>query len=331
MSILYREIQIKGRPYGKWKLYAKIHERRLCSDREHYQYMSEKYLIAGGDLRFARLAEYLAEKGGCVYTIGFENAVPFSKKVHNLKSLMPLNERVDYLILPLPVSNDGINVNMPYSKHILPIEQLCTAVRENGIVFGGRFTDKIKEMFSERKLCTEDYSLREEFAVLNAQATAEGAIQVAMEETAAALSGQKILIIGMGRIAKLLVHTLRGFNTDITVAARKYSDLAWAEVYGCKHIHINQLKENLRKYSIIFNTAPAVILDADKLKEVDKSCLVIDLASKPGGVDFDTAAELGIRAVWLLSLPGKVAPLTAGVTIGKTISNILEERRTADE
>ncbi len=293
--------------------------------------MSEKYLIAGGDLRFARLAEYLAEKGGCVYTLGFENAAPFSKRIHSLKSLMSLNESVDYLILPLPVSNDGVNLNMPYSKHILPIEQLCPVVKENGIVFGGRFTDKIKAVFNERGICTEDYSAREEFAVLNAQATAEGAIQVAMEETAAALSGQRVLITGMGRIAKLLVYALKGFNADITVAARKYADLAWAEVYGCKHIHINQLKENLHNYSIIFNTVPAVLLDADKLKQLDKGCLVIDLASKPGGVDFDTAAELGIRAVWLLSLPGKVAPLTAGVTIGKTISNILEERGRLDE
>ena len=58
----------------------------------------------------------------------------------------------------------------------------------------------------------------------------------------------------------------------------------------------------------------------------NRSSLVIDLASKPGGVDFETAAALGIRAVWLLSLPGKIAPLTAGETIGKTISNILAER-----
>ena len=292
--------------------------------------MSEKYLIAGGDLRFAKLADYLAGKGSCVYTLGLENAAGFSERVHTLKSPVALDERVDHLVLPLPVTNDGVNVNMPYSGNVVPFEQLIPAVKENGTVFGGRFTDRIKTLFEERGLVTEDYSEREEFAVLNAQATAEGAIQVAMEETASTLSEQKILIIGMGRIAKLLVHTLKGFNADITVAARKYSDLAWAEVYGCTPVRINSMKQTLGEYTLVFNTAPAVLLDKDMLLALDRSCLVIDLASKPGGVDFETAARLGVRAVWLLSLPGKAAPLTAGITIGKTISNILEERRNSE-
>ena len=99
-----------------------------------------------------------------------------------------------------------------------------------------------------------------------------------------------------------------------------------AEVYGCRSIHTKDLKEYIDRYSIIINTAPAVLLDAETLERANRSSLVIDLASKPGGVDFETAAALGIRAVWLLSLPGKIAPLTAGETIGKTISNILAER-----
>lgn len=287
--------------------------------------MSEKYLVAGGDLRFAALADSLSS-GNEVFSLGFDRNVTPSEKVHFVKNIISLEERPDYIILPLPASNDGININMPYSSKIVPIASLLPVIKENGIVFGGRLTEDIKRIFREKNIEVIDYSEREEFAVLNAAATAEGAIQVAMEETASTISGQKILIVGMGRIAKVLVHTLSGFNCDITIAARKYSDLAWADVYGCKAVHIKELAGSLDKYSIIFNTAPAVILDEARLKLLDKSCLVIDLASKPGGVDFDTAASLGIRAVWLLSLPGKVAPLTAGINIGRTIANILSER-----
>ena len=288
--------------------------------------MAKKYLVAGGDLRFVKLAEYLAENGNDVYSAGFDKNIVPSEKVHTLKNLMSLNERMDYIILPLPVSNDGVNINTPYSGSIIPAAALCSFLKEDGIVFGGRFPEEIKEMFARCSIETIDYSVREEFAVLNATATAEGAIQVAMEETASTISGQKILIIGMGRIAKVLVYMLKGFNADITVAARKCSDLSWAEVYGCRSIHTKDLKEYLDRYSIIINTAPAVLLDAETLERANRSSLVIDLASKPGGVDFETAAALGIRAVWLLSLPGKIAPLTAGETIGKTISNILAER-----
>lgn len=287
--------------------------------------MSERYLIAGGDLRFTALAESLAATNE-VYSLGFDRSVTPSEKVHSLKNIISLGERIDYAVLPLPVSNDGINVNMPYSSQSVPIASIAPVIKEGGIAFGGRITDGVRNIFREKNIEVIDYSEREEFAVLNATATAEGAIQVAMEETAATLSGQKILIIGMGRIAKVLVHALNGFNCDITIAARKYSDLAWADVYGCKYVHINELAGSLEKYAIVFNTAPALILDEAKLKLLNKGCLVIDLASKPGGVDFDMAASIGIRAVWLLSIPGKVAPLTSGLIIGKTISNILAER-----
>ena len=37
------------------------------------------------------------------------------------------------------------------------------------------------------------------------------------------------------------------------------------------------------------------------------------------------ATELGKKVIWLLSLPGKVAPKTAGEIIKDTIINILNE------
>ena len=37
------------------------------------------------------------------------------------------------------------------------------------------------------------------------------------------------------------------------------------------------------------------------------------------------AAALGVRVIWALSLPGKVAPVTAGKILRDTISHILCE------
>ena len=67
------------------------------------------------------------------------------------------------------------------------------------------------------------------------------------------------------------------------------------------------------------------LLREAELADLKPGCLVIDLASKPGGVDFDAAARLGVKAFWALSLPGKVAPVTAGKSIKTTIYNILTE------
>lgn len=291
--------------------------------------MNKTFLIAGGDLRFVTLADTLAEDNR-VFAAGFDRNVAMSEKVQLIDRAADLKERADYIILPLPVSADGVTVNTPYSGRSVSLESLVPAIKENGTVFGGIVTPEVRKIFEEKKIDVVDYSVREEFAVLNAVATAEGAIQVAMEELVTTLSDRKILIIGAGRIAKVLISTLSGFHTKITVAARKCSDLAWAQVYGCDSVRVNRLENVLGDFDLIFNTVPAVILDEKRLKKIGKNCLVIDLASKPGGVDFQTASSLGIKTIWLLSLPGKVAPVTSGEVIADTIRNILSERGELD-
>lgn len=56
-----------------------------------------------------------------------------------------------------------------------------------------------------------------------------------------------------------------------------------------------------------------------------KDSFVIDLASRPGGVDCQAAARYGVRVISALSLPGKVAPVTAGKIIAECIVKNLSE------
>ena len=107
----------------------------------------------------------------------------------------------------------------------------------------------------------------------------------------------------------------------MTVTARKYSDLAWAEIYGCHGIQTSSLKDCIRNLSLIINTVPAVILNEDILKEASAESLIIDLASKPGGVDFDTARRLGLKVVWALSLL-TIQVFSCGLTPGDHLSGI---------
>ena len=75
----------------------------------------------------------------------------------------------------------------------------------------------------------------------------------------------------------------------------------------------------------MFNTVPTMIFDKALLMNTDSNTLIIDLASLPGGVDFETAQKFGTDAVRALSLPGKCAPKTAGEIIKTTVFNIIEE------
>ena len=159
----------------------------------------------------------------------------------------------------------------------------------------------------------------------NTLPTAEGAIQIALEELPITLQGCRTLVLGYGRLGRALAPRLTALGAKVSVAARKWSDLAWIEAAGCTAEHSGELRGWLCAFDLIINTVPTRLLGEEALTELKPGCLVIDLASKPGGVDWEAARRLGVRTVWALSLPGKVAPVTAGKSIRSTIYNILNE------
>ena len=162
--------------------------------------------------------------------------------------------------------------------------------------------------------------------VLNSISTAEGAIQIAMEETNHTLHDSNILILGFGRIGKVLAKMLNAIGANVYCEARKNEDLAWIKTYGYNVVKLSNLNENLKNKDIIINTIPSIILNEEKLKLLDKNSLVIDLASKPGGVDYEKVSNIGVKVIWALALPGKVAPYSAAKAIKQTIYNEITER-----
>lgn len=294
-------------------------------------YMDKCFLIVGGDLRQLYAASFLSEFAR-VYTVGFErSAVDCPKNVHACESLLSIPERLDWVILPIPASYDGIAVNAPYSDHNLMLEHIPQLVKAEGVVFGGRIDSDTRDLFGEHGISVSDITEREEFSVLNAVPTAEGAIQLAMEEMPVTIFGREVLVTGMGRISKVLCRTLNAMGAKVSVAVRKYSDMAWAKIYGCTGIHMSDLSEKLSSFELIFNTVPTVIFSDKHLVMLKDNVLIIDLASKPGGLDFDAAGQLGIKVIWALSLPGKVAPITSGEIIASSVLNIINERGLANE
>ena len=114
-------------------------------------------------------------------------------------------------------------------------------------------------------------------------------------------------------------------SARVSVAARKYADLAWAESFGWGVEHTGQLAGWLCGYDLVINTVPARVLGREELADLRPDCLILDLASAPGGVDREAAQALGLTVVPALSLPGKTAPVSAGAAIRNTLYNILRE------
>jgi dipicolinate synthase subunit A len=118
---------------------------------------------------------------------------------------------------------------------------------------------------------------------------------------------------------------LYGIGANVHVEARNYSDLAWIKNNGYIPVHQKELNKYLPKMNIVFNTIPQMILNKELLKSINSNCIIIDIASKPGGVDLDAAKELGVKVISAMGLPGKIAPVTAAMVIRDTIYNIIEE------
>lgn len=280
------------------------------------------FAVIGGDQRQAEMAESLTEDGYTVFAAAMEGAIFFNGVQKT--TLQQAVENSQAVILPLPVSVDGKTLNAPLSAQRIKLDDELAHLLAEKKVFCGMASRLTRTSDLWQGVPVYDYSAQEEFAVRNSVPTAEGAIEIAMREYPGTINGSRCLVAGYGRIGKVLCGMLRGLGAQVTAAARKPKDLAWIESAGCRAIPTSQLW-NTGGYDLIFNTVPQMVFDAHTLARCAGDALVIDLASAPGGVDFEAAKRLGIRTIQALSLPGKCAPRAAGKIIKTTVYHMLEE------
>ena len=266
--------------------------------------------LAGGDLRQARLARLLAEDGHTVHGFALEGAEePLLLQETDMKRA----GLADCVILPLPVSDGAGMLNAPLSSGEHPLTEVLDCLKPGQFLCGGRPGEDALRL------------AREELAIANAVPTAEGAVQLAMEHLPITIHGARVLICGFGRVGRATAQRFGALGAKVSVAARSYGQLAWAQAMGFGAEELSRMSGWLCGYDLIVNTIPARVLGRAELEDLKEDCLILDLASKPGGVDLAAAGDLGRTVIWALSLPGKVAPVTAGAAIRSTICNMLRE------
>lgn len=283
-----------------------------------------RFTVIGGDLRSLKLADLIIKDKKEVSIFGFNN-IQQESMIEIADNLHNAIDENDVVIGPLPCSNDDETINAPFNTEKIYINDIFKTMGKNQLFIAGRISSKIAHLAQVYNVYTIDILDREEMAVLNAIPTAEGAIQIAMEELPITLHDSNALVLGFGRVGKVLAKMLKGIGANVYVEARKYSDVAWIKSYNYKPVFISELENYISKMDVIFNTIPTLILNEELLEKINKETLIIDLASKPGGVDFEKANLINLKVKWALSLPGKVAPITAAKFIKDTIYNILEE------
>ena len=277
------------------------------------------FWVVGGDLRQRALARLLREDGHTVHVAALEGEGLAAEP------LGPGLALAHCVILPLPVTRQGELLHTPLSREEVTLPQLLDWLEPGQVLCGGLVSAQAEEAAQARGLRLLDYYAREECMVANAVPTAEGAVQVAMEELPFTLHSARVLVLGFGRVGKLTAHRMGALGAKVTVCAQGYADLAWAAAYGYETMWLEKLAWELGGYDLIVNTIPAQVLDRRRLRWVSPGAFLLDLASAPGGVDQAAAKSRGLRVLQAPGLPGRTAPVTAAAAIRDAVYHILWE------
>lgn len=278
------------------------------------------FALVGGDVRQAYLGELLAADGAHVQAVGLERC---STALEHAGDPRELFAQTDVVLLPMPVMGGHGRLNAPLANAPYRLADVLDNIPAGKPVFGGSVPKMVTDMAARRGLVVCDYLQRGELALLNAIPTAEGAIQIAMEELPVTIHSLPVLVIGAGRVGSALAPRLRGLGAKVTVSARSYTDFARIHSSGCACLDTRQLVGHMRSFALVINTVPSPVLTRAVLADCCSDVLILDLASGSGGVAED-AQELR-RIVHALSLPGRVAPRSAAAAIHDTVCHMLEE------
>lgn len=281
--------------------------------------MNSSCLIIGGDSRQLYMADYLESMGYKISLI----ALP-EKRFECSEDVRSSVESADIIIFPLPFTKDGKNIFSITSQQ-LPIESVIKYIKPNQLVFGGMINSSTETKIKKKTDKLFDYFRIEEVTVRNTVPTVQGIIKIIIDNVEYTISGSRIAVFGYGRTAKLTAEILKEFGADVTVCARKEGDRASAEIRRMKSSSIERFHEIANEFDILVNTIPSVVIDRRILENLNKNSMIIDVASAPYGVDYACAGELSINAMQCPSLPGKIAPKTAGEIIGNAINKIIKE------
>lgn len=276
----------------------------------------KKILIIGGDERQNFIFNNLKSKGFDISLCGLGGLN------ENSRCCLSFDD-YDILVLPMPITKDSVAVNSPFSSEKYYLKDFFNL--KDKTVFGGMFGTNFPKSFFENNRIY-DYSKSENLIMYNAILTAEAAVAIAIKNSKRSLAFSNSLIIGNGRIGKSLSHILLGFYTNITVSARRDADFNSIKAQGLNSIHTDNIGKIISKFDYIFNTVPSPVLTEKVIKTVNPDCLIIDLASMPGGTDFEACKNLGIHAEHSLSLPGKFSPVSAANAITDEIEKIIAQR-----
>lgn len=284
-----------------------------------------KLAVLGGDRREVEAARLFILGGAETRVIGLPQE-PGLEKATQAETLEEAVTGVEVVVGPvLGLDDEGYLHVLPGQPRLCLTQEVINRIPRGALFFIGKARPWLEDWCRQGGIRLVEFREMDDFAILNSIPSAEGAIQMAMERLPITIHGCQAFVLGLGRTGLTLARTLAALGARVTVVARKQADLARAYEMGCRPVEFHHLGEFVGEAEVVFNTVPALVLQEPVLSRARKGAVIIDLASAPGGTDFEAAHRLGLDAVLAPGLPGKVAPRTAGKIIADLVSRWIEE------
>lgn len=222
----------------------------------------------------------------------------------------------DYIITDIPTHKKDGRLNLKDAPYDFTVDDIAAASNPdahiiccNCAVKGRSFTD----------LCALEL-----FESKNAVPSAEGAIFLAMQESDITLFDSRTLVVGYGRIAKIIADRMSAMKSQVTVAARSEKARLEAENSGLHSICTTGIADCIGDYDFIFQTVPHRLLGEKELYNLRG--IVIEISSGGVGTDLSLAKSLSKRVIFAPGIPSKYSYITAAEIVHLAVTGIIAQR-----
>lgn len=282
--------------------------------------------IIGGDARQLEVIRKLTELDAKLSLIGFEQLDHAFTGANKEKIDEVDFSLIDAIVLPVSGTTLDGHVDTIFSNEkVNLLEEMVMKTPEHCTIFSGITNPYLDDLINKTKRHHVLLFSRDDVAIYNSIPTVEGAIMMAIQHTDITIHGSNVVVLGLGRVGMSVARTFHLLGSKVKVGARKPEHIARITEMGLSPFHLDELTNYVSDTDILINTIPHLIVTAKVIAKMPVQTLIIDLASKPGGTDFRYAEKRGIKALLAPSLPGIVAPKTAGTILANVLSNLLEK------
>lgn len=247
--------------------------------------------------------------------------LPGKKKQFDFKCVVPeekLREIIqdsETFVLPTPVSK---MVKYPNILDILK-EELTRKEVGRKKLYGGAFSDEWVCFMKQENIWYADFMQMEEVAEQNAKITAEATIAEILKYSQYSIEGQKMIVTGYGRCGREIAGLLHLMGAKVTVLARSSKARKQAICDGLEATDFSYGPEEVYGTRTVINTVPSLVIRESMLKEMHADAVIIDIASRPGGVDLSAAERYEVQVIPALGLPGIYTTKSSAVVLSNAI------------